>query len=57
MILIGVGVDNFNDWGVMLASTWAPFSLLGVSPALVMVIAGVVGVQLFIAWTERQAGP
>jgi MFS family permease len=54
VILIGAGVDNFNDWGVMLASTWAPFSVLGVSPALVMVIAGVVGVQLFIAWTQHR---
>ena len=52
--LIGAGVNYFNDWGVMLASAWAPFSVLGVSPALVMVIVGVVGVQFFIAWTQRR---
>ena len=29
-------------------------SILGLSPALVMVVAGVVGVQLFIAWAHRR---
>ena len=43
-----------HDWGVVLAKAMAPFSVLGLSPALVMVFAGVVGVQLFIAWTQRR---
>lgn len=52
--LISLGVNAFSDWGVVLASAAAPVSLLGVSPAFGMVVAGVVGVQLFIAWAHRR---
>ncbi len=38
----------------MLRQRVAPFSVLGLSPALVMVVAGVVGVQLFVAWAQRR---
>ena len=53
-VLISLGVNAFSDWGVVLASAAAPVSVLGVSPALVMVIAGVAGVQLFVAWAHRR---
>ena len=54
--LISLGFNNLGDWGVLLAKGAAPFSVLGLSPALVMIVCGVVGVQLFIAWTQgRQA--
>jgi len=54
--LISLGFDNLDDWGLLLADGAAPFSVLGLSPALVMIVCGVVGVQLFIAWTQgRQA--
>ncbi len=52
--LISTGVNNLYHWGTMLASTSAPFTVLGLSPALVMIVAGVVGVQLFIAWAQRR---
>jgi MFS family permease len=54
--LISLGFNNLDDWGLLLAEGAAPFSVLGLSPALVMIVCGVVGVQLFIAWTQgRQA--
>jgi MFS family permease len=54
--LISLGFNNLGDWGVLLAERSAPVSVLGLSPALVMIVCGVVGVQLFIAWTQgRQA--
>ncbi len=54
--LISLGFNNLDDWGLLLADGAAPFSVLGLSPALVMIVCGVVGVQLFIAWTQgRQA--
>ena len=54
--LISLGFDNLDDLGLLLADGAAPFSVLGLSPALVMIVCGVVGVQLFIAWTQgRQA--
>jgi predicted MFS family arabinose efflux permease len=54
VILISLGVNNFNDWGVVFASALAPISVLGVSPALLMAVAGVIGVQLFIVWAQRR---
>jgi MFS family permease len=54
--LLSLGFDNLDDWGLLLADGAAPISVLGLSPALVMIVCGVVGVQLFIAWTQgRQA--
>jgi MFS family permease len=54
--LISLGFNNLDDWGLLLPDGAAPFSVLGLSPALVMIVCGVVGVQLFIAWTQgRQA--
>ena len=52
--LISVGFNSLHDWGMVLANAMAPFSVLGLSPAPVMVVAGVVGVQLFIAWAQRR---
>ena len=53
-VLISLGVNAFSNWGVVLAAAAAPVSVLGISPALVMVIGGVVGVQLFVAWAHRR---
>ena len=52
--LISVGVNNLNDWGAVLATAMAPVSVLGLSPAFVMGIAGIAGVQAFIAWAHRR---
>jgi MFS family permease len=52
--LISLGVNNLHDWGVVLASAPAPLSVLGLSPALVMVVAGIIGIQLFIAWAQHR---
>ncbi|MBW4481827.1 MAG: MFS transporter [Tildeniella torsiva UHER 1998/13D] len=54
IILISVGVNNLNSWGLLPARAAAPFAPLGVSPAPIMVVLGVVGVQLFIAWAQRR---
>lgn len=56
IILISVGFNNLNSWGLLFAKAVAPFTLLGISPAPILILLGVVGVQLFIGWTqERQA--
>jgi MFS family permease len=54
IILLSVGFNYLDDWGVLLAKDAAPFSVYGLSPALVMIVGGVLGVQLFIAWTQRR---
>ena len=53
-MLLCLGFDYLDNWGVLLAKSTAPFSVYGLSPALVMIVCGVLGVQLFIAWTQRR---
>lgn len=54
IILISVGFNNLNSWGLLSAKTAAPFTLIGVSPAPILIILGVIGVQLFLAWTQKR---
>jgi MFS family permease len=54
VILISLGFNNLNAWGIVLAKPAAPFSLLGLSPAPFMVVVGVVLAQAFLLWTHRR---
>jgi len=54
IILISFGFNNLNRWGLAMSGPNAPFSILGLSPAPVMIIFGVIGLQLFVAWTQRR---
>jgi MFS family permease len=51
--LILFGVDNLQRWGLLVASDRAPFSVLGLSPAPVPVVLGIVAGQAFFAWSHR----
>lgn len=54
IILISFGFNNLNRWGLALARPNAPFDLLGVSPAPIMIVIGIVLGQAFLSWTHRQ---
>jgi predicted MFS family arabinose efflux permease len=54
IILISFGFNNLNRWGLILATLNAPFDLLGVSPAPIMIVLGVVLGQAFLLWTHRR---
>src|SRR5215472_13396283 len=54
IVLISVGFDSANRWGLLLAAPGAPFSLLGLSLAPVMIILGIVLGQAFIAWSNKR---
>ncbi len=54
VILISLGFNNLNAWGIMVAKPAAPFTLVGLSPAPFMVILGVVLGQGFFAWAHRR---
>lgn len=54
IILISFGFNNLNGWGLVYARSAAPFNLLGVSPAPIMIIIGAVLGQAFFAWTRRR---
>lgn len=54
IILISFGFNNLNRWGIGFARPGAPFEIVGLSPAPFMIVAGVVLLQTFIAWTRRR---
>lgn len=54
VMLISLGFNNLNAWGILVAKPAAPFDLLGLSPAPFMVIVGLVLVQAFFAWAHRR---
>jgi predicted MFS family arabinose efflux permease len=54
IILISFGFNNLNRWGLGLARPAAPFDLVGVSPAPMMILLGIVLGQIFLMWTRRR---
>lgn len=50
--LISLGFNYLNAWGVLLASPNAPFNLLGLSPAPIMIVFGLMLGQLFFTWSK-----
>ena len=55
IILISFGFNNLNGWGLMLAGPNAPFNLLGLSPAPILIVLGIGLGQAFLSWTHRRA--
>jgi MFS family permease len=54
IILISFGFNNLNRWGLGLATPNAPFDLLGLSPAPIMIVFGIMLGQAFLMWTHRR---
>jgi len=54
IILISFGFNNLNRWGLALATHAAPFDILGLSPAPIFIVLGIVLGQGFLMWTRRQ---
>lgn len=52
--LISFGFNNVNMWGLILAKPAAPFVLFGLSPALFMIVGGIVVGQAFFAWSHQR---
>lgn len=54
LMLIIFGFNNLRNWGVLLARPAAPLDVLGVSPAPIMIVVGLVVATAFLLWTQRQ---
>lgn len=52
--LIGLGFGNLTDWGVLRATPRAPLSALNISPALLLIICGLLLVKAFMVWSLKQ---
>lgn len=54
IVSLTLGFNNINGWGLIRAEADAPFAVGGLSPAPVLVVAGVVLGQLFLVWTRKR---
>ncbi|UJP10718.1 MFS transporter [Microbacterium sp. KUDC0406] len=54
IVLLTVGFNNLNGWGILYAREGAPFSVGGMSPAPILVVLGIVLGQCFFLWTRRR---
>lgn len=54
IILLSFGFSGLNSWGLWLATDQAPFAILGVSPAPLLIILGLIGGQIFFVWLGRR---
>jgi predicted MFS family arabinose efflux permease len=55
IILISFGFNNLNRWGLTVATPGAPFDIMGMSPAPIFIVVGIVLGQAFMMWTHRRA--
>ncbi len=54
IILLSFGFSGLNTWGVWDATAQAPFEVLGISPAPILIVLGVVVGQVFFLWLRRR---
>jgi MFS family permease len=54
IFLISIGCNNLTGWGVLLARPKAPFSVLDMSPAPIMIVCGVFLFQGFLVWSRKR---
>ncbi|MGO4692114.1 MFS transporter [Glaciibacter sp. 2TAF33] len=54
IILLSFGFSGLNSWGVLLATPGAPFDILGISPAPILVLLGLIVGQAFFMWIRRR---
>ena len=53
IILITLGFNNIRTWGLLLARPTSPYSVIGLSPAPMMVVVGMVLGSAFLVWTRK----
>ncbi len=54
IICISFGFNNLNGWGLAWARPSAPFDLVGLSPAPILIVLGIALGQAFLVWTHKR---
>lgn len=54
IVLLTLGFNNLNSWGALQASENAPFTVFGLSPAVLFIVVGIGLGQAFFVWTRRR---
>ena len=55
VILLSFGFSGLASWGVWLATPQAPFEVLGLSPAPLLILAGLITGQVFFLWLRKRS--
>lgn len=54
IILLSFGFSGLNAWGLWEATSQAPFEILGISPAPILIVLGLIVGQVFFVWISRR---
>jgi MFS family permease len=54
IVVLTLGFNNLNGWGLLIAREGAPFDVVGLSPAPILIVLGVVLGQAFLMWTRQR---
>lgn len=54
IIFLSFGFSGMASWGIWSATDQAPFNILGVSPAPLLILLGLIGGQVFFAWVRKR---
>jgi MFS family permease len=54
IFLVSIGFNNLTRWGTLLAKPDAPFNVLDMSPAPIMIVGGIFLFQAFLVWSRRR---
>lgn len=55
ILLISLGFNNLNSWGLIVATPNAPIDILGMSPIPIMLVVGLFLGQAFFFWSHQRA--
>jgi MFS family permease len=55
IILLSFGFSGLTSWGAFLATPNAPFDVLGISPAPILILLGAIGGQAFFLYLRRRS--
>ena len=54
ILFLSIGFETLTRWGMLFAKPSAPWSLLGLSPAPLLILGGIMLGQGFFAWARRR---
>ncbi|MFJ6418441.1 MFS transporter [Paeniglutamicibacter sp. NPDC091659] len=54
IIFLSFGFSGLSGWGVWFATEQAPFNIMGLSPAPLLILLGLIGGQVFFSWIRKR---
>ncbi|MGL3807705.1 MFS transporter [Paeniglutamicibacter sp. R2-26] len=54
IIFLSFGFSGLSGWGLWFATEQAPFNIMGLSPAPLLILLGLIGGQVFFSWIRKR---